>query len=169
VRRSVALVTMLVTVVLAAAPASALMPERFQPGPNPDFIVEGICDFPVFLHDVVNRVVITDFFDQEGNLTREQGTGLIIEEVSRLDAQGNPVETITRNISGPGVQTFDESGSTLTGRGPWLLFFFPGEVSGFPDGLIWFTTGRFVLRFEDTGEITFLEEPRHQDVCELLS
>jgi hypothetical protein len=168
VRRMAAVVAMFATVVLVAAPAGALMPERFQPGPNPDFTVEGVCDFPVFLHDVVNQLVVTTFFDQEGNITREQGTGLLIEEISRLDAQNNPVETITRNISGPGVQTFDEDGSTLTGRGPWLLFFFPGEVTGFPDGLIWLTTGQFVLRFEDTGEITFLKEPNHVDVCELL-
>jgi hypothetical protein len=168
VRRVVAGLTLTVVVLVVAAPASALMPERFQPGPNPDFTVEGVCDFPVLLHDVVNQGVITDFFDQEGNLTREQFTGLLIVEVSRLDAQGNPVETITLNISGPGVETFDESGSTLTGLGPWLLFFFPGQVTGFPDGLIWFTMGQFVLRFEDTGEITLVKEPRHEDVCELL-
>jgi len=153
---------------LAAAPANALRPDRFKPGPNPDLTVEGVCDFPVALHDVVNEIVVTDFFDQDGNLTRELGTGLLIEEVSRLDAQGNPVETITRHISGPGVWTFDEDGSTLTGSGPWLLFFLPGEVTGFPDGLIWFTTGQFVLRLEDTGEITFVKEPMHEDVCELL-
>jgi hypothetical protein len=113
---SLALAGIIIT--LVAAPANALMPERFQPGPNPDFTVEGVCDFPVLLHDVVNKIVVTDFFDQDGNLTREQGNGLLIEEVSRLDAQGNPVETITRNISGPGVERFDESGSTLTGTGP---------------------------------------------------
>ena len=163
---SIALAGIIIT--LASAPASALMPERFQPGPNPDFTVEGVCDFPVLLHDVVNQGVITDFFDQDGNLTREQFNGRLVEDVSRLDAQGNPVKTITRNISGPGVETFDEDGSTLTGTGPWLLFFFPGEVTGFPDGLIWFTTGRFVLRLEDTGEITFIKEPMHENVCELL-
>jgi hypothetical protein len=163
---SLALAGIIIT--LVAAPANALMPERFQPGPNPDFTVEGVCDFPVLLHDVVNKIVVTDFFDQDGNLTREQGNGLLIEEVSRLDAQGNPVETITRNISGPGVERFEESGSTLTGTGPWLLFGFPGEFAGFPDGFIWFTTGQFVLRFEGTSEITMVKEPMHEDVCELL-
>jgi hypothetical protein len=121
------------------------------------------------LHDVENQLVITDFVDQDGNLVKSIGTGRLLEEVSRLDAQENPVETIARNISGPGVETFDENGSTLTGRGPWLLFFFPGELAGFPEGFIWFTTGQFVLRFEDTGEITMVKEPRHEDVCELLA
>jgi hypothetical protein len=165
----VALLALIGGVIVVAAPATGVPPDRFQPGPAPDLVIEDVCAFPVLLHDVVNTFVIQDFFDQDGNIVKEMGTGHILEEVSRLDAQGDPVETITRNISGPGVETFDEDGSTLTGRGPWLLFFLPGEVTGFPDGLIWFTTGQFVLRFEDTGEITFLKEPRHQDVCELLA
>ena len=162
---SLAVVGIFVT--LLAAPANAVKPDRFEPGPNPDFTVEEVCDFPVLLHDVVNEVVVTDFFDQDGNLVKSIGTGHILEEVSRLDAQGNPVETITRNISGPGVTRFDETGSTLTATGPWLLFGFPGEFTGFPDGFMWFTTGQFVLRFDDTG-ITMVKEPRHQDVCDLL-
>ena len=115
-----------------------------------------------------SRAFAKDFVDQGGNLDKSIGTGRLLEEVSRLDAEGNPVETITRNISGPGVQTFDENGSTLTGLGPWLLFGFPGEFTGFPDGFIWFTTGQFVLRFEGTDPITMVKEPRHEDVCELL-
>jgi hypothetical protein len=168
-KRAIACVGLISIILMIAPPANALRPDRFQPGPNPDFTVEDVCDFPVLLHDVENQLVITDFVDQDENLVKSIGTGRLLEEVSRLDAPGNPVETITRNISGPGVETFDENGSTLTGRGPWLLFFFPGELTGFPDGFIWFTTGQFVLRFEDTGEITMVKEPRHEDVCELLA
>jgi hypothetical protein len=156
-------------VVLGAAPAGADKPVRTQPGPNPDQVITEVCPFPVLLHDVVNTGVITDFFDQDGNLVMSTFTGRLVAEVSRLDAQGNPLETITRNISGPGMETFDESGSTLTGNGPWSVFFFPGELTEFPDGFIWFTTGQFVLRFEDTGEITMVKEPKHEDVCELLA
>ena len=79
--------------------------------------------------------------------------------LSRLDALGNPVETITQNISGPGFITFDENGSTFTGRGPSVVFFLPGELPGFPDGFIWFTTGQFVFRLDDTG-FTMVVEPR---------
>jgi hypothetical protein len=168
-RRVMACLALIGIMVLSAAPANAVKPDRFQPGPNPDFVVEDVCPFPVLLHDVVNTLVVKDFFDQDGNLVKSIGTGRLIEEVSRLDEQGNPVETITRNISGPGVETFDEDGSTLTGLGPWLLFFFPGELAGFPDGFVWFTKGQFVLRFENTGEITMVKEPQHQDVCTLLT
>ena len=109
---SLAVVGIFVT--LLAAPANAVKPDRFQPGPNPDLVIEDVCPFPVLLHDVVNTIVIQDFVDQDGNLVMSIGTGRILEEVSRLDAEGNPVETVTRNISGPGVERFDESGSTLT-------------------------------------------------------
>lgn len=114
---SLAVVGIFVT--LLAAPAKAVKPDRFQPGPNPDLVIEDVCPFPVLLHDVVNTIVIQDFVDQDGNLVMSIGTGRILEEVSRLDAQGNPVETVTRNISGPGVERFDESGSTLTGTATW--------------------------------------------------
>ena len=168
-RRVICSLAVIGLVVLGAAPAGADKPVRTQPGPNPDLVITEVCPFPVLLHDVVNTGVITDFFDQDGNLVKSIITGRLVVEVSRLDAQGNPVETITRNISGPGDEWFDESGSTLTGKGPWLLFFFPGELTGFEEGFIWFTTGRFVLRFEDTGEITMVEEPIHEDVCDLLA
>jgi hypothetical protein len=165
---SLAVIGIFVTVF--AVPANAVKPDRFQPGPAPDLEIVGVCPFPVLLHDVVNTIVIKDFLDQDGNLVKSIGTGRLLEEVSRLDApQGNPVETITRNISGPGHEMFDESGSTLKGTGPWLLFGFPGEFAGFPDGFIWFTTGQFVLRFEGASEITMVKEPKHEDVCELLS
>ena len=141
-RVATCLALMIGAIIAMATPASAIQPVRFQPGPAPDLTLEGVCDFPVLLHDAINTVTITDFYDQEGNLVREQLNGRILEEVSRLDALGNPVETITQNISGPGFVTFDEDGTTFTGRGPSVVFFLPGELPGFPDGLIWFTTGQ---------------------------
>lgn len=131
-RRAIACVGLIGIILMIAAPANALRPDRFQPGPNPDFTVEDVCDFSVLLHDVVNQLVITDFFDQDGNLRRELGTGLLVEEITRLDNQGEPVRSITRNISGPGVTTFDEDGATLNAYGPWLFFFFPGRWKASP-------------------------------------
>jgi hypothetical protein len=106
-----------------------------------------------------------------GNLVRETGNGKVVEDVSRLNGAGDPVETIRRNISGPGTFTFDDEGFTLTARGAWLFFFSPGEVTNFPDGLMWFTYGRSVWRFEDaTEQFTLVSASgRHTDVCGLLS
>jgi hypothetical protein len=164
---SFALVGIIVT--LSAAPANALRPDRFQPGPNPDLVVEDVCDFPVLLHDVVNEVVVTDFFDQDGNVTMETATGRLVVQVTRLDDQGDPVKSITRSIPGPGVSTFEETGDTLVATGPWLFFFLPGEVTGFPDGILWFTNGRFVWRFEDSGVTLVSHTGTFQDVCSLLA
>lgn len=163
-----ALVGLIVT--LVAAPASALRPDRFKPGPNPDLTVEGVCDFPVLLHDVVNNIAVTDFFDQEGNVVRELGTGLLVEQMTRLDDQGAPVRSITRNISGPGTFTFDEDGATLVATGAWLFFFLPGEVEGEPDGLMWLTTGRWVWRIDNDGTTTLVSHRgTSEDVCTLLA
>jgi hypothetical protein len=144
-------------------------PDRFQPGPNPDLLVEDVCDFPVLLHDVVNKLVITDFFDRDGKRARESGTGSIVEQITRLNDQGQPVRSITRNISGPGTFTFDEEGATLVAEGPWLFFFSPGEVVGHPDGLMWLTTGRWIWRFDDAGITLVSHTRRVQDVCALLA
>ncbi len=154
---------------LLAAPVQALKPDRFKPGLAPDVTVEGVCDFPVLLHDVVNELVITDFFDKAGNLVRESGTGRIVEQITRLDDQGLPVRSITRNISGPGTFTFDEEGSTLTATGNWLFFFFPGDLAGQSDGLVWLTTGRWVWRFEDVGATLVSHTGAVEDVCTLLA
>jgi hypothetical protein len=159
----------LIVLALSAPTAQALRPDRFSPGPAPDFVVEGVCDFDVLLHDVVNQITVTTFFDRHGNPIREHGAGLLIEEISRLDEQGEPVETITVNISGPGQQTFDEGGATLVAQGLWLFFFFPGEVAEHPDGLIWLTMGRFVWRFDDAGVTLLSHSGTFQDVCELLA
>jgi hypothetical protein len=163
-----ALVVLMVT--LLAAPASALRPDRFKPGPNPDLTLAGICDFPVLVHDVVNNIVVTDFFDREGNLIREHGGGMLVEQMTRLDAQNAPVRSITRNISGPGTFTFDEDGATLVATGNWLFFFAPDEVVGYPDGLMWLTSGRWVWRFNDDGTTLLVSHTGMSvDVCSLLA
>jgi len=52
VKRLIGLLALVVLIVtLLAAPASALRPDRFKPGPNPDLVVEDVCEFPVLLHE----------------------------------------------------------------------------------------------------------------------
>ena len=79
------------------------------------------------------------------------------------------MRSITRNISAPGTFTFDEDGATLVATGPWLFFFFPGEVVGHPDGLMWLTTGRWIWRFDDAGVTLVSHTGTFQDVCTLLA
>ena len=168
-RIGAALVLILIVLMLSVPPAQALRPDRFHMGLAPDLVIEGVCDFDVLSHDVVNQLVITDFFDQEGNLVRSSGSGLIIEQITRLDDQGEPVRSITRNISGPGFSTFDEDGETLVATGQWLFFFLPDEVAGHPDGLVWLTSGQWVWRFDDAGVTLVSHTGSFQDVCTLLA
>jgi hypothetical protein len=168
-RLLVCLVFVGIIVGLSAPAAHALKPDRFQPGPNPDLVIEDVCAFPVLLHDVVNKLVITDFFDRNGNLVRESGTGRIVVELTRLDDQGQPVRSIIRNVSGPGTFTFDEESATLVARGLWLFFFFPGEVAEHPDGLMWLTSGRWIWRFDASGITLVSRTGRFVDVCALLA
>ena len=163
-------VAAIATLVAIASPAGAMKPDRFYTGPAPDLVVRNICPFPVLLHDVANNLHITQHYDRQGNLVRETGNGKIVEDISRLRA-GEPVRTIRRNISGPGTFTFDDEGFTLTARGVWLFFFGPGEVTNVPDGLMWFTTGKFVWRFEfDSGQWTLVRASGDRtDVCGLLA
>ena len=169
-RRIAAAILGLAMAVAVASPAHAVKPFRFEPGPNPDLVIRTICPFPVRFHDVVNELHVTDFFDRDGNLVRESGNGRIVEDVSRM-RNGQAVETIRRNISGPGTFTFDDDGFTLVARGAWLFFFEPGQVTNLPDGIVWFTTGRFVWRFTDaTGRWRLVSAAgRHTDVCALLA
>ena len=74
----------------SAPAAQALKPDRFQPGPNPDLVVEDVCEFPVLLHDVVNRLVIKDFFDRDGKIVRESGTGRIVVRITRSTIKDSP-------------------------------------------------------------------------------
>ena len=164
-----ALVLVLIVLALSAPAAQALRPDRFHLGPAPDLVIEDVCEFDVLLHDVVNQLVITDFFDRHGNLVRSSGNGLIIEQITRLNDQGEPVRRITRNISGPGTSTFDEDGETLVATGHWLFFFYPGEVVGYPDGLMWLTSGRWTWRFDDAGVTLVSHTGSFQDVCTLLA
>ncbi len=164
---SLALTCILLTVL--AAPALAAKPDRFAPGPAPDITVEGVCDFPVLFHDVVNELVVTDFYDKDGNLVRESGTGRIVEQITRLDDQGLPVKSITRNISGPGTFTFDADGTTLVATGNWLFFFLPGEVAGQSEGLIWLTWGRWIWHRVDDVTTLVSHTGGYEDVCTLLA
>ena len=121
-RRVVGALALAFSILLVAeAPASALKPFRFQQPPNEDLVVEGICDFPVLLHDVVTKVVITDFFDREGNLVRE--------------------------------------------------FFFTAEELGSTEGLMWFTNGLFVWRFDFATETWSLQSHSGtiEEACPLIA
>ena len=114
---------------ILASPAVA-DPPTFTVTEGPISILgqEGLCAFPVNITGTQN-VRTTTFYDRNGNVRSVLTTGPIKVSV----ANSLTGKTVTANISGPG--TVDTAG-TLTGSGPWLLFFFGDQTSGRPPFLV---------------------------------
>ena len=151
--------TVLVGVAFAAAPlASADRPIRVQV-PAGDSTGQFCEDFPVLVHPTRNNEFAT-IFSSGAVLV----TGALRVEVTNLDTG----ETIELNIPGPGF--FSPDGSTLIGTGPWLLFGEAGFLGpGSPAGVL-FVTGRFVLTFDEQGNVTGYSAQGHsEDICTALA
>lgn len=145
-------------------PALAAKPFREHLPPNNDLVIEGVCEFDVLLHDVRNELVVTTFFDRDGNVTKQIGAGALVVELTNLDSG----ESLVANISGPGVQTFQDDVFTLKAEGNWLFFFFPDELAPGDPGLIWLTSGLWVWEFGPEGGRLVTQRGTSQDVCSLL-
>ena len=149
----------LVGVAFAVAPlASADRPIRVEV-PAGDSSGQFCEDFPVLIHPTRNNEFAT-IFSSGATLV----TGALRAEATNLVTG----ETIEYNIPGPGFFTPD--GSTLIGTGPWLLWGEAGFLGpGSPAGVI-FVSGRFVLTFDDQGNITGYSARGHsEDVCAALA
>ena len=151
--------TALVGVAFAAVPlASADRPIRVEV-PAADATGQFCEDFPVLVHPTRNNEFAT-IFSSGAVLV----TGALRVEVTNLDTG----ETIELNIPGPGFFTPD--GSTLIGTGPWLLFGEAGFLGeGSPAGVT-FLSGRFVLTFDQQGNVTGFSARGHsEDICAALA
>ena len=154
-----------VTLFFSASAASATKPVK-EFVPASDFVLDGICDFVVDVHIVVNRVYSKTFFDKDGNVVRQELSGVLVLDLINEDTGS----TVRVNVPGPGTYTFEGDTTILAGTGPWLLFFFPGALEGHPEGLLWLTTGHFVLEFPSEGPLSFDDFPaRTTDACALLA
>jgi hypothetical protein len=164
VKRSIALGVMVAAVVLASNPASATKPVR-EFVPSEDAIVSDVCPFDLGITVLQDNVQVTTFFDQEGNVTRLHSAGKLIVELSNEETG----ESMVANISGPGTSTFTDDSEVLEAVGPWLFFFFPGDLGEGEPGMALLTTGRFVVEFSAVGVSILEQRGRVVDVCALLS
>jgi hypothetical protein len=158
-KRFILVATVILGVALAASPlASADRPIR-EELPAADATGQFCPDFAVLVHPTRNNEFITIFSSGAAVIT-----GALRVEVTNLETG----ETIALNIPGPGH--LNEDGSQLTGTGPWLLF---DEEGGFGQGepaQTLYTTGRFVLTFDDEGNIASFDRPNHVvDICAALA
>ena len=151
--------TALVGVAFAAVPlASADRPIRVQV-PAADATGQFCEDFPVLVHPTRNNEYATIFSTGAVFVT-----GALRVEVTNLDTG----ETIELNIPGPGF--FSPDGTRLIGTGPWLLFGEAGFIGpGSPAGVL-FVSGRFLLTFDDEGNVTGFSSRGHiEDICAALA
>ena len=147
------------------SPSLAVTPDREHLPLNDDLVIDGVCGFPVLLHEVRSNITVTTFFDQEGNVTKQIGAGSLVVQLTNLDTD----EAIVVNISGPGVFTFEGDVLTLTAEGNWLFYFFPGELGPGDPGLIWLTTGLWVWEIRPDGGSLVTHRGPSRDVCEILA
>ena len=165
-KRIVVLVSLLALMLLGSMPPSlAVKPDRELLPPNDDLVIDGVCGFPVLLHDVRSKITVNTFFDREGNVTKQIGAGPLVVELTNLDTG----EAIVVNISGPGVFTFEGDVLTVKAEGNWLFYFFPGELGSGDPGLIWLTTGLWVWEIRPDGGSLLTHRGSSRDVCEILA
>jgi hypothetical protein len=147
-----------------AVPASAVPPERVFLPPLEDFLDEESCPFPMFTDFQLQKGTEKTFFDREGNITRVTVTGPLKVELTRLDTD----TSIRLNVSGPGATVFENGEPVLfKARGPWVLFFGPGELEEGHPGGIFLTHGHVVFDFVQ-GRVTKITGTI-QNVCDLLA
>jgi hypothetical protein len=157
-----ALVSILVAGILAPV-AGADPPEHIPFPPSEPFVIEGSCDFPVLLEEVVNKEKLTVFSDG-----REIITGSLKVRLTNLD---DPSSSLLLNISGPAFFTpRDDGGFSLKATGSWLWFFAPGELGEGSPGMMFTTHGQARLVVTGEGDTSFeLLSGTRGEVCPRLA
>ncbi|HEX6262437.1 MAG TPA: hypothetical protein VF097_06275 [Actinomycetota bacterium] len=162
--RRVLALTLFLGILVASAPASAEKPVR-EFLPAEDEVISDVCDFDLGVVVLENNELLTTFFDQEGNVTKQLVTGSLVVEL-RNEETG---VSLVANIPGPGVITFPGDSELVTALGPWLWLFFPGDLGPGEPGMALLTHGRFVVEFAPDGVTIVERRGRQVDVCALLS
>ena len=135
---SAALLALVVLAAAVPAVAASGKPERF-PANNPllTFDAGQVCSFAIRLEPIGDKQVVKVFSNG-----RVMITGRLSGRISRLDAEGNAVESTTVNVSGPIVLTFNDDGTiNVKGTGNTLFFFFPGDLGPGQPGALLSMTG----------------------------
>jgi hypothetical protein len=137
-RKALSSLTALMIVAAITVPVATASRPVIEPLPAEDFTLPAdICGFEVAVDFLANKSKAMMFGDG-----RTMTTGKLKVRLTNPD---DPAKSIVLNIPGPG--RFDESG--LTATGPWVFFFFPGELGEGSPAIFAYTTGR--VRIDDAG------------------
>jgi hypothetical protein len=168
-RLSAALLALAVLAVVAPGIAVSAKPDRTPIGDASITFDPGqVCDFAVRIDPVGNKQVTTTFSDG-----RQTITGRLSARVSRLDAGGSAVESVTINNSGPIFISPNEDGTvSVKGTGNTLFFFFPGDLGEGEPGALLRMTGlvQEVLPADFSAIISFSHRGgTTENLCETLA
>jgi hypothetical protein len=155
-RRTATTFVMLALSAMIVVPVAAADKPIREPAPAPsEFTIDAsICGFDVLVEVLTNK---------QYAITFSNGMTTVVGALSvRLTNIDDPTQSIVINIPGPGF--FDESG-VLTATGPWLFFFFPGDLGPGSPAVLAYTVGR--VRIDDTG--LHLLGGRRLDLCAELT
>ena len=153
-RRTLAIMAAGALVLAIAGPAAAAKPERV-PVPPQDFVISGFCDFDVLVETLASKTYNTTFFDRDGNVTRDLGTGHLVVRMTNVDT-GRSIEL---NISGPGTFVNSAAGLTVDTHGNWMLFI---------DGQLFTLSGHGVFFVDATSETIVSRRGHVTDLCPVL-
>lgn len=148
-----AMVALLAMIVIPVAAADKPTRE-FVPAPSEFTLDASICGFDVLVEVLTNNEYAITFSNGMTTVV-----GALSVRVTNLD---DTTQSIVLNIPGPGF--FDESG-VLTATGPWLFFFYPGDLGPGSPGVLAYTDGH--VRIDETG--FHLLGGRQIDLCTKLA
>lgn len=161
-KRSAAFVGALLLAALLLAPAATADRPVRSFLPADDFVVSGACEFDIGVDILVNNEFGTLFSDGRFLIT-----GSLKVQFTNLD---EPTNSLTANVSGPGVFTPTADGGTvLKAEGRWFFFFFPGDLGPGSPGVAVITTGLSTLVISGTGELTFTPARNVTNLCAALA
>jgi hypothetical protein len=166
-RRLAVLVSIASLVLLIPMSASASKPVK-EPLPLPPVIeLPGVCPGSGIVADILaNREQAKTWSDANGDPVRTITTGTLKVRLTDPDSG----TSIMRNISGPGTTIFHADGSsTLTARGTWFFFFFPGDLGPGSEPMSIINSGQIVIHTDPNGTQSIRSRTGTlEDVCKTL-
>jgi hypothetical protein len=150
---------------LAIAPAPAVPPQS-EPLPPLDasFPAGFVCPFAMTVRTDISKAKATTHFDQEGNITRIQVSGHVVQTLTNDETD----ESVTLNTSGAATIYLREDGSLIfIGRGHGLALNLPTDS---PPSTALFIKGHAELTIEPDGRFVLGEVKGNvTNMCELLA
>jgi len=150
----------MLALIVVAQPVLAAGPVREKLEFPPTGSFDGICDFSVGYTIVQNNEYTLTYVDASGNRVRSLTQGRLVVTFANAS---NGSQSMTLNISGPGLTTYNADGS--------LTIIFLGRSAIFLEGQIVLSSGRVVVVASDplAVGILLLAAGNQSNLCTMLA